>query len=101
GNLGRATRQRVLRRGASGAQVLTAGFGLIIEDGGMAERFNATVLKTVMGASPSRVRIPVPPPTLGFGSAPSMIEAAELALEAQDTARTRLPITPRGSGSST
>jgi dipeptidyl aminopeptidase/acylaminoacyl peptidase len=30
--------------------------------GGMAERTKATVLKTVRGASPSRVRIPVPPP---------------------------------------
>src|SRR5712691_12385360 len=30
--------------------------------GGMAERPKATVLKTVWGASPTRVRIPVPPP---------------------------------------
>jgi hypothetical protein len=30
--------------------------------GGMAERTKAAVLKTARGASPSRVRIPVPPP---------------------------------------
>jgi hypothetical protein len=35
---------------------------LVFLNGGMAERLNAPVLKTGMGASPSRVRIPVPPP---------------------------------------
>ena len=33
--------------------------------GGMAEWTKATVLKTVMGATSSWVRIPLPPPLLG------------------------------------
>jgi hypothetical protein len=33
-----------------------------IEDGGMAERFKAAVLKTVDGVTRPGVRIPLPPP---------------------------------------
>ena len=37
--------------------------GITFEDGKVAERFNAAVLKTVEGASPPRVRISAFPPT--------------------------------------
>ena len=36
--------------------------GICTPNGGMPERLNGTVSKTVVGVTPPRVRIPVPPP---------------------------------------
>ena len=57
--------------------------------GGMAERTKATVLKTVRGASPSRVRIPVPP--LVIGQKGSRMSSAQL----YDTIGTTYTVTRR------
>ena len=38
--------------------------GICTSSGGMPERLNGTVSKTVVGVTPPRVRIPVPPPVV-------------------------------------